>query len=204
MPDEDVANAKYFDGEGATGTYLSARGFDEKGNRSGGIKGPKKVTLPAGTILFRFYHQPRSKHGQWWATPHELARVIDYFAREGPALAEGRSAGRGILHATFVVRHDWGSNSPDHLGRFWIARVKSPLWAYYGEGDEAPDESKKQVQKAVKILGKGGAQIGVNQVYLPKLWEYASSLEEIADEWTDAGLSSAVRAHVRQKLDFEL
>ena len=69
-----------------------------------------------------------------------------------PAFDEGRSSDQGILHATMAVRHDWGGNSPLHLGMFFAVRLASALKAYHGEGDHAPDASQTQVQKAVYIV----------------------------------------------------
>jgi hypothetical protein len=79
------ANAEYFEGAEGTGSYLTARGFNERGDRSGSIVGPKAVTVPAGAILFRLFHLERQTFGQWWSTAHELAAIFRHFGRAGPA-----------------------------------------------------------------------------------------------------------------------
>jgi len=53
-----AANDKYFVPHEATQTLLRARGFGAGGQRSGGIVSPQIVGLPAGTVLFRMYHDP--------------------------------------------------------------------------------------------------------------------------------------------------
>lgn len=68
-------NNKYFIPPEATQTLLRARGFGASGQRSGGIVSPQIVDLPAGTVLFRMYHDPTKSYGEWWATPHELALI---------------------------------------------------------------------------------------------------------------------------------
>jgi hypothetical protein len=53
-----AANDQYFVPPEATQTLLRARGFSASGQRSGGIASPQIVDLPAGTVLFRMYHDP--------------------------------------------------------------------------------------------------------------------------------------------------
>jgi hypothetical protein len=102
-------NDKYFVPPEATQTLLRVRGFGVDDKRSGGLVSPQVVDLPAGTVLFRMYHDARRDYGEWWATPRELAVIASYFGRGGPAFDEGRSSGKGILHATMAVRHDWAA-----------------------------------------------------------------------------------------------
>jgi hypothetical protein len=52
-------NDKYFVPPEVTQTLLRARGFSPNGQRSGGIVSPQIVGLPAGTVLFRMYHDPQ-------------------------------------------------------------------------------------------------------------------------------------------------
>ena len=81
-----AANDKYFVPPEATETLLRVRGFGANGLRSGGIEAPQIVELPAGSVLFRMYHDPNRDYGEWWATPRELGLIADYFGRRGPVL----------------------------------------------------------------------------------------------------------------------
>jgi hypothetical protein len=74
-----ASNDQYFVPPEATQTLLRARGFSASGQRSGGIVSPQIVDLPAGTVLFRMYHDPTKAYGEWWATPRELAVIARYF-----------------------------------------------------------------------------------------------------------------------------
>jgi hypothetical protein len=143
-----ACNDKYFAPPVRDQTFLRARGFDAEGFRSGGIISPRLVELPIGTVLFRLYHDPKKRFGEWWSTPHELSTISDYFARSGPAFATGRAEGKGILHATLAVRHDWSGNSPQHLGRFLAVRLAESLKAYHGEGDHAPMAHRGRCRRA--------------------------------------------------------
>jgi hypothetical protein len=199
-----ACNDQYFASPVRDQTFLRARGFDPAGLRSGGIISPRLVELPSGIVLFRLYHDPKKQLGEWWSTPHELCLISEYFARSGPAFAAGRTEGKGILHATLVVRHDWSGNSPQHLGRFLVVRLAEPLKAYYGEGDVAPDASQRQVQKGVLIIDRNKRHRRPRQVFLPKPWEYQQALPSIQEGDTDIGLLSALRAYGRGPLSFEI
>lgn len=202
-------NFGFFESTDGTGSYLAARGFNDQGDRSGGIIAPRKVEVTPGCTLFRLYRTDREEFGQWWSTGAELAKIFRSFGREGAAAAEGRTIGKGILHATLAVRHDWGRPapdappSPDHLGRFVCATPIVTLTAYYGVGDDAPSESKKEVQKAMRIMGADGSQIGVRQLFFPKCWNYKDSFKVLEQGWTDTGLLTAVRRHPTATLPFE-
>jgi hypothetical protein len=198
-----AANDKYFVPPEATQTLLRVRGFSANGQRSGGIVSPQIVDLPAGTVLFRMYHDPTKAYGEWWATPRELAVIAGYFGRGGPAFDEGRSSGKGILHATMAVRHDWGGNSPLHLGMFFAVRLAAAFKAYHGEGDHAPDASQTQVQKAVYIIDASGRQRRGRQIMLPRAWEYEPNLPRIAGGMSSQSLLDEVARHRRQRLPFE-
>ena len=198
-----AANDKYFVPPEATETLLRVRGFDAKGARSGGIEGPQLVELPAGTVLFRMYHDPRRDYGEWWATPRELGLIADYFGRRGPAFDEGRSSGKGILQATMAVRHDWGSNSPLHMGTFFAVRLAVSLKACHGEGDVAPDATQTQVQKPVYIMDEHGRQRRARQIMLPKPWEYKASLPRALGPISSQHLPVAVSPYSSQRLSFE-
>jgi hypothetical protein len=173
-------NDKYFVPPEATQTLLRVRGFGQDDKRSGGLVSPQVVDLPGGTVLFRMYHDPTRDYGEWWATPRELAVIASYFGRGGPAFDEGRSSSKGILHATMAVRHDWGGNSPLHLGMFFAVRLAAAMKAYHGEGDHAPDANQTEVQKAVYIIDAGGRLRRPRQIMLPKAWEFKASLPRIA------------------------
>ena len=188
-----VANEEQFIDAARTSTWLAARGFAADGRRSGGIKDPRLVTLPRSAILVRLFHEPKEMVGQWWSTPFELAELMAYFARSGPAFASGRPEGKGILHAALAVRHDWAGSIPVQLGQFVIVRLREALTAYYGEGDDAPHHDQRTNQKAVMILDSGGRQRVARQVYLPKAWRYAEAFESLATGVTDIDLPNAVR-----------
>lgn len=58
-------NDKYFEPPLITETFLTVRGFDGQGRRSGGILDPAVVDIPANTVLFRLYHDSRRRFGEW-------------------------------------------------------------------------------------------------------------------------------------------
>lgn len=198
-----AANDQYFVPPEATQTLLRVRGFGANGARSGGIVAPQIVELPAGTVLFRVYHDPARDYGEWWSTPRELGLVAGYFGRRGAAFDTGRAGGKGILHNALAVRHDWGANSPLHLGLFFAVQLGVALKAYHGEADHAPDASQTQVQKAGTILDDLGRQRRVRQVMLPKPWEYKASLPRVTGGLSSQFLPVAVSRYSGQRLPFE-
>jgi hypothetical protein len=199
-------NDKYFTSPIPTETFLRARGFDAQGQRSGGIISPQSVELPGGAILFRLYHDQKKRLGEWWSTPYELSVINGYFDRSGPAFAAGRAEGKGILHATLAVRHDWSGHSSQHLGRFLVVRLAEPLKAYHGEGDHAPDATQRQVQKALTIIDpRSHRQRLARQIFLPRPWEYQHALVVLREDVTDTGLLSALETFGhRGALPFEV
>lgn len=200
-----IANARFFVEPELRRTYLSARGFDPKsGARTGGIKQPELVDLAPGSVLLRTYQDPARLFGEWWFTPHEMLRVIAYFGREGAAFVEGRSQGKGILQATFAVRHEWGQNSPGHMGLVAVVRTVTPLKAFFGEGDVAPDASQKTNLKPVFIADERGLRRGVRQIFLPQAWTYQPSFSVIEREaMTDSDLIRLCRAYSPGPYPFE-
>ena len=142
--------------------------------------------------------------GEFGGHGNVAAIVTDYFARSGPAFATGRAEGKGILHATLAVRHDWSGNSPLHLGQFFVVRLAEPLKAYHGEGDHAPDASQRQVQKAVRIIDGRNRQRMARQIFLPKAWEYERAFVVMHEGTTDSGLLRALKTFARGPLPFEL
>lgn len=198
-----IRNQHYFAPPARTDTYLRVRGFDPSGQRSGGIKDPVEVLLPASTILFRLFHKPNTHLGEWWFTAFEMSQVVSYFARSGPAFAVGRAQGQGILHATLAVRHDWSNDNPLHLAQFVVIRLNEPLKAYYGEGDHAPDSSQTRVQKAIRIIDAKGVQRCVRQVFIPELWRYPVAITDLGHHPTDTVLLGAVEKYRRPPLPFE-
>jgi hypothetical protein len=201
-----AANARFFQGSELHKTYLKVRGFNaQSGARTGGIKDPKQVDITAGTVLLRTYQDPARLFGEWWFTPYEMVQVVEYFGRGGPAFGEGRPQGKGILQATFAVRHEWGSNSPDHLGLVAAVRLASPIQAFFGEGDAAPDASQKQNLKPVFITDGSGLRRGVRQVFLPEAWTYQSSFTVLERECpTDVDVIRLARQHSSGPLPFEI
>lgn len=206
-PDEKgiavARNDQFFDPPLVTETFLAVRGFDKQGRRSGGIVDPVVVEIPARTVLFRLYHDPNRRPGEWWFTPYEMKQVIDYFGLSATGFTTGRAEGKSILHATLAVRHDWAGNSPRHLDQFVSIRLNEPLKAYYGEADHAPDAGHTDMQKAYKIIDANGRQRAVRQVYIPKLWTYRSSFTYMSHHPTDTVLVGAVERHRRAPLPFE-
>jgi hypothetical protein len=198
-----AGNDRYFSPPMRDQTYLRVRGFDAEGRRSGGIINPQLVELRSGTVLVRLYHDRSKRFGEWWSTPHELRLVTEYFARSGPAFATGRTEGKGILHATLAVRHDWSGNSPLHLGQFFVVRLAESLKAYHGEGDHAPDASQRQVQKAVRITDSANRQRFARQIFLPRPWEYERAFVVMHEGTTDTGLPRALTMFDRGPLPFE-
>ena len=200
-----AANAHLFQAPASQSTYLRARGFDPKsGTRSGGIRRPVEVDLPPGAVLFRTYQDPTRLFGEWWFTPHEMAQVVGYFGRDGPAFGEGRAQGKGILQATLAVRHEWGGNSPGHLGLLAAVRLTAPLKAYFGEGDAAPDASQRANLKPIHINDQAGRRRGVRQLFLPEAWAYQPSFAVIErNASTDRDLARIARAHGGARLTFE-
>lgn len=198
----EFCNDDYFTPPEYSNTFLTARGFDTQGARSGGIIKPAQVDLKMGNVLFRFFHSSEEQYGQWWTTPRELAHLFAYFARDGAAFDTGRAHGKGILQGTLAVRHEWGQFSSDHLGKFWVARVVKPMHAFYGEGEVAPNADQSQSLRPVQI-DDGTRRRNATQIFLPKLWTYKSALLEIGRGKTDTNLSSYVKAYSAQKLHFE-
>lgn len=198
-----AANDNFFAGSDATGSYLSARGFNAAGDKSGGIVAPTIVELPAGAIIVRLYHAVGREFGEWWSTVSELQKVFGYFGRTGVAAATGRPEGKGILQATLAIRHDWGGNSPDHLGRFICAETTDVVRAYFGPGDDAPSADKKQVQKAVRILAPDDTQMRFRQLFLPQCWKYQNAFRVILTGSTDTGLLPALRKFAGAPFSFE-
>jgi hypothetical protein len=198
-----AANDKYFVPPEATQTLLRVRGFGANDARSGGIEGPQLVELPAGIVLFRAFHDLRKDYGEWWSTPRELGLVAEYFGRHGAAFDTGRDVGKGILHDALAVRHDWGNNSPQHLGLFFAVRLAAPLKAYHGEADHAPDAGQTQVQKAGNIIDELGRQRRVRQIMLPRPWEYKASLPRVLGPLSSQHMPVAVSRYSAQRLAFE-
>ena len=199
-----AANQSYFDPPDDRETFLRARGFTAQGVRSGGIRSPQAVSLPKDTQLVRLFHDPTRIFGEWWCTPYEMANIIEYFARGGAAFDEGRSTGKGILHGTLVVRHDWGGNSPLHLSSFIVVKLADDLKAYHGEGDVAPDATQTQAQKPVLIMDSATSrQRGARQIFLPKPWEYQSLLPQMLTGTGSSSLLAAVAAVGQGPLPFE-
>jgi hypothetical protein len=196
-----AVNDQYFQPPLLKDSRLAAGGFSATGFKSGGIVNPVIVDIPAATHLIRFYHDPARAYGEWWATPYELSVIIEYFGRSD--LGTGRAQGKGILHASLVVRHDWAQKNPLHLGSFLVARLADPLKAYHGEGDHAPDSAFADVQKAVYVIDHTGRQRKARQIYLPKAWTYQASLPTVDKGMSDLDLINSLSRLNRNRLAFE-
>ncbi len=195
-------NDSYFAPPQLDRTYMEVRGFSAAGHRSGGIVDPQIVEIPAGTVLFRLYHDSRRRFGAWWFTPYEMKQVIDNFGMGG-AITTGRAQGKSALHATLAVRHDWSGNSPLHLAQFVSIRLNEPLKAFHGVADHAPDAGYTDMQKAYKIVDSHGVQRAVRQLYIPELWTYQAAFTYMSHYPTDTVLVGAVERHRRGPLPFE-
>lgn len=178
-------------------SYLRARGFDKSGSRGGGIVTPRQVTLPQGATLIRTFGGSAQAIGQWWFTAYELSQIISYAGRAD--VAEGRGTGKGLLHAFFaVLRKEWGSTCE----LFTIIETRTPLFAFYGEGDDAAIGGTGG-QKAARIL-VGGSQRRVRQVMLPRFWDFQSAyVPKLAQGNTDLQLLDACKKQLSRPLQFE-
>lgn len=200
-------NARFFPGgKPSQQVLLTARGFDRTGNRSGGIKalGMQVVTIPKGTTLLRIYSQA-GRLGDWWFTPHEYRRVRNYFAVDGATLAVGRAQGALAFHGVLALLGEWYGNSPDQIGRFYVAITQEPLLACYGEGDVATSSDWSRTLKPVAIDRVGGVARGARQLYIPETREYSEAFALIppANDLVDTGLDAAVAAIAQDRLAFE-
>jgi len=206
-----LSNEAEFAGKRATETLLEARGFDARtGARSGGIKDPEAVIVPAGATLFRLYHIPmdKARFGGWWFTPREMQTVIEYFARDGAAFATGRTQGKGILHAVLAVRHDWSGSppNPDHLGRFVVIKLKGALKAYFGVADVAPSQDQRDNLKPIEITDGSGQRRRVRQLYFPAMFAYRADYDDLLSGLaanSDSDLIAAVGKYGTTRLPFE-
>ena len=199
-----AVNSSYFVEPASRLTYLKARGFSDTGARSGGIRNPAAVEVPAGSVLLRTYMDPAKLHGEWWFTADEIAQILDHFGRGVPALAAGRAEGKGILQATMAVRHDWAGNSPAHMGLAAAVRLSQPLTAYHGEGDAAPDATQTRNLKPVGIIDRRGRRRGARQVFLPECWRYQTAIVVLEREVpSDTDLPRLVAAYNKGPLPFE-
>lgn len=189
-----TVNQHYYILSNKTAAYLEARGFDQQGNRSGGIVAPKLVTVPAGTIMVRTYSQA-DEFGQWWLTAHELHRLLRHSGRA--TFAEGRPAAKGMIHGALALKEAW-----NNAQLFICAAPTEDLTAYYGLGDDAADAT--STLKVAKIIGAHGTQTRVRQLYFAKCWEYAALFRRIAHGWTDSALANSVRGQDKGAVNFEL
>ena len=176
-----LANEKYFDrtqlgSRTALGalsefddSFLGARGFNARGERVGGITTPKQVIVPAGALLVRTFGGGARQVGQWWFSVFELKSMLSHAGHSD--LVEGRDAGKGLLHAFLaILRNEWKSTCES----FGVAALVEPLYAFYGAGDHAvygPDGGQKAA-----LMWMAGRQRGMRQLFLPRLWEYSSTL----------------------------
>jgi hypothetical protein len=169
-------NASYFTGHALKETLLKARGFDAKtGARSGGIKQPVQTSIPVGTVLLRTYQDPAYLFGGWWFTPYEMSQIIAYFAVDSNSFSKGRPSGKGVLQGTLAVRHEWGNNSPAHMGTIAAVRTTKPLVAMVGESDSAADSTQTKNLKPIQISDRSGNRRNVRQVFLPSAFNYKTS-----------------------------
>jgi len=198
-------NAYYFKPPHWQETRLMAGGFDlVSGSQSGGIENPSEVSIPAGSVLLRTYNDPARMWGGWWFTTEEMLQIIDYFARDGQAFAEGRPIGKGILQGTMAIRHDWANNSPLHLGLVTAVRTTCTLLAFYGEGKDAPNSSQTENLKPVVITDKSGLRRRARQLFLPKPGTYQSAFNLIEQgRPTDSDLIRLVKKYDTGPLPFE-
>ena len=204
-------NARYFDRtrrdarteRGAQSAFdeslLGARGFDPQGNRLGGITTPTQVIVPRGAVLIRTYGGPKATpDGQWWFTVCELQTLLSYAGHDD--LAQGRSQGRGLLHAFLaVLRVEWESTCEFYA----VVALRRPLYAFHGEGDHALYAASGG-QKAA-LMRVNGRQRGMRQLFLPRLWEYRAALTwRVVRGNVDRGLVAEFGRAPVPRLPFEL
>ncbi len=195
-----IANEDQFPG-GRPGRNVLLGGLGLAGNGGGGLgAGAQTVRLPAGTHLFRIYYKP-DDFGEWWFTPHELARIRGHFGLSMEALMAGRKTGRSMMHGVLALLGEWYGHSPAQLSRFHLAVTTKPLNALYGCGREAWSEDFSRTLKPVRLDGGKTAR----QVYLPRAWTYrdAFSLLTGADADAETGLIRAADGLPPQILPFE-
>jgi len=204
-----VRNGVHFATKSTDGklTFLRARGWEQPDSDTGTgeLKNPRKVLLNEDTYLIRLFHQPERKYGEWWSTPHELQLVSNYF--DAGSLSADRRKGKSLLHAALAIRHDWaalpsGGNDPAHLRRFVIISLTEPLYAYHGEGDDAPGPRYADIQKAVPIIDNT-RQRDVRQGFLPKPWTYTTASVDLGSYDTYIDLLGAIAKYRRGPMYFE-
>lgn len=199
----EAANAADFAASNAATTYLAARGYSPDGNRSGGIREPKPITLVPGTVLIRLYN-PSHRVGQWWWTPWELQQILDHFGLGEGAFRIGAEEGKSLFHAVGAVRHGWGNKDPDHLALMTAIALTVPFGAYHGEGDVAPDRSSKRMLKPQQIRDAKGRDRYARQIYIPSIFRHPGSYRDLqVDVPVDAHLTRVVRQYNSGPLSFE-
>ncbi len=179
-------------------SLLRARGFDKDGNRIGGIAAPVQVLVPPATILVRGFGGDSKPMGQWWFTLYELNEILNYVGHTD--VAEGRQAGKGVLHAYFaVLLKKWNATSE----YFILMETLKPLCAFYGEGDHSTFGAAGG-QKVALVISKG-VQRGVRQIMLPSLWDFPSAVVvRVPQGNTDQDLVRVCQGYPIQILPFEV
>jgi hypothetical protein len=206
-----IVNENFFNDPLYRDTYLEARGFSKDGSRTGGIVDPRKVVIPAGTVLGRFFQSAKGRYGQWWWTMAEMDTIVAYFGRYGTdpdagGFGTGRKEGKGIVQGTLAVRADWresGSTVAEHMEHFCFGRTTCEVMAFYGDGDVAPSADQRSVLKPVQIADASGTRRGARQLYLPKLWTYDKAITIIEEGASDSDLLAALTRQSNGALYFE-
>lgn len=212
-----IGNENFFNDPLYRDTYLEARGFGKDGTRTGGIVDPRKVVIPTGAVLGRFFQSQKGRYGQWWWTMAEMATIVAYFGRYGTdpdagGFGTGRKEGKGIVQGTLAVRADWREDLPDksgktdiseHMEHFCFGRTTCEIMAFYGDGDVAPSADQRSVLKPVQIADASGTRRGARQLFLPKLWTYDTAISIIEDGSSDSDLLAALARQSNGALYFE-
>ncbi len=96
-------------------------------------------------------------------------------------------------------------NDPNHLGLVAAVRLTTPLKAFFGEGDVAPDAGQKSNLKPILIMVAGSSrQRGVRQIFLPEAWTYQNSFSvQEREDATDTDLLRLVSLYNTGPMPFE-
>ena len=201
-------NESFFPGRVATmDVKLAALNLHDTSSAGGLTSAARVVTLPVGATILRLYRANpggRADFGCWWFTPYELSRVADYFGVDAQLLVVGRSGGKSGLHGALALLSEWYNGDPGQLAAFHRATIRTPMYAYYGEGDVASTQGYGRVLKPLRLPDGAGGQAAPRQLYLPEPWTYQSEFALAAGGGnTDHELAAFVQGGNWMKLPFE-
>lgn len=201
-------NQQYFPGGAATqDVKLSALNLHDTSSAGGLKPSARIVTIPPGALLLRLFRPSsgRVDFGHWWFTPYEYTRVAGHFGVDPAILADGRAEGRSALHGALALLSEWYGGEDSQLSLFHAAKTKSPMYAYYGEGDAASTKGYGRVIKPIRLSDGKGGYSSARQIFLPDPWTYRDSFELLTGDGgsTDYALPRLVGGQNWTKLPFE-